>query len=461
MSFPWQTTTKPSGIRPMVAFWSNSLGHSPSELIIHGSYMYVSTADGIIEQINMADGTVNNSSWFDNGNGHNSLLWQMAISGNYLYVADSQNGRVSKIDLTNNSIFNMGWCTGLSGVFGIAISGNYLYASVGFMYGSPHSGNAVISQINLSDGTIANANWCTSPSNNIFYDLAISGNYMYAGTDTGVAKINMSDGTVVNSSWCNANTIIPFITINGNVMYGTDVNNGGNGNGPGGNTIIIAINMADGSVLDSNYINNGFTNYGMAVSGTDFYTALNNNNAVYKNTLPTLTITNLCFHEDTFILCENGYRCIKDLRKGDLVFTLINGLVPIESIGHSKIFNPANQLRCQNRLYKYSADKISGLIKDLVITGCHSVLVNDLTNQQKEDTIDLLGRIMATDNKYRLMACLDNRSEPYEVEGLHNIWHFALEHEDKRMNYGIYANGLLVETTSIRMMHELSGMELV
>ena len=458
-TFPWRTTTY-SGIRPMIAFWSNSLDNVPNELIIDGSYMYVSTNNGIIEQINMADGTVNNSSWFDNGfSGY--PLFQMAISGNYLYVADPQNGRISKIDLTNNTLFNMGWCPVLSGVFGIAISGNYLYASTGFVYGSPSSGNSSISQINLSDGSIANANWCTSLSNNHFYDLAISGNYMYAGTNTGVAKINMADGTIVNSSWCNANTIIPFITIHGNVMYGTDVNNGGAGGGPGSNTIIIAINMADGSVLDSNYINNGFTNYGMAVSGTDFYTALNNNNAVYKNTLPTLTITNLCFHEDTFILCENGYRCIKDLRKGDLVFTLINGLVPIESIGHSKIFNPANQLRCQNRLYKYSADKISGLIKDLVITGCHSVLVNDLTNQQKEDTIDLLGRIMATDNKYRLMACLDNRSEPYEVEGLHNIWHFALEHEDKRMNYGIYANGLLVETTSIRMMHELSGMELV
>ena len=88
-------------------------------------------------------------------------------------------------------------------------------------------------------------------------------------------------------------------------------------------------------------------------------------------------------------------------------------------------------------------------------------MVKDLTNQQKEDTIELLGRIMVTDQKYRLMACLDDRAEPYEVEGVHNIWHFALEHEDKRMNYGVYANGLLVETTSIRMMHELSGMELV
>jgi len=452
MSFPWQTTTtEPSRVRPMVAFWSNSLGNVPNELIIQGSYMYVSTNNGIIEQVNMSDGTVNNSSWFDNGFG-GYTLWQMAISGNYLYVADPQNGRISKINLTDNSLFNMGWCPVLPGVFGIAISGNYLYASTGF----DNNGNSSIVQINMSDGSIANANWCSGLSNYQIYDIVISGSYMYAGTNTGVAKINMADGTVVNSLWVNINNFIPFINIHDNVIYGTVINYGASNS-----SIIIAINIADGSVLDSNYINNGFMNYGMVISGTDFYTAVNSNNAVYKNTLPSLSVPNLCFHEDTRILGDGKYVAVKDLRKGDLVKTRLHGLVPIESIGHSKIYNPADKLRSQNRLYKYSANKLHELTEDLVVTGCHSVLVDDLTNQQKEDTIDALGRIMVTDKKYRLMACLDDRTEPYEVEGVHNIWHFALEHEDHKMNYGVYANGLLVETTSIRMMHELSGMELV
>jgi len=449
MSFPWQTT-EPSGIRPMVSFWSNAVGNRPNELIINGSYMYVSTDNGIIEQINMSDGTVNNSSWFYNGNG--GILWQMAISGNYLYVADFLNSRISKIDLTNNSNVNTAWCSGLIGTFGIAISGNYLYASTGYN----NVGNSGIVQINLSDGSIANANWCTGLSNYEIYDIAISGSYLYAGTNTGIAKINMADGTVVNSSWLNVYDFVPFINIHGNVIYGTIVNYGNSGT-----SIIIAINIEDGSVLDSNYINNGFMNYGMVVSGSNFYTAVFSNYAVYKNTLPALTVPNLCFHEDTLILCDGKYVAVKDLRKGDLVKTCLHGIVPIESIGHSKIYNPSNTLRSKDRLYKYSADKFRGLTNDLIITGCHSILVDDLTNQQKEDTIDALGRIMVTDKKYRLMACLDDRSEPYEVEGVHNIWHFALEHEDRRMNYGVYANGLLVETTSIRMMHQLSGMELV
>ena len=80
------------------------------------------------------------------------------------------------------------------------------------------------------------------------------------------------------------------------------------------------------------------------------------------------------------------------------------------------------------------------------------------TGKQRLTIVDIVVNAI---KKYRLMACFDEKTEPYELEGLHNIWHFSLENNDHLMNYGVYANGLLVETTSIRMMHELSGMELV
>jgi len=100
-------------------------------------------------------------------------------------------------------------------------------------------------------------------------------------------------------------------------------------------------------------------------------------------------------------------------------------------------------------------------VEDLVLTGCHSILVDNITESQREQTEYLLGCIYVTDKKYRLIACLDTRTEPYAKEGLSNIWHLALEHEDICANYGIYANGLLVETTSIRMIENFSGMELI
>lgn len=176
----------------------------------------------------------------------------------------------------------------------------------------------------------------------------------------------------------------------------------------------------------------------------------------------------LCFGEDAQILCldpeDEGtekYIAIKNLRNGILVKTLSSGYQPICMIGHSKIHNPANSLRGKNRLYKLTSEKYPELIDDLILTGCHSILTDKLSDDERADTEEMLGRIFVTENRYRLMACIDQRAEPYEKEGIFTIWHFALEHENNRANYGVYANGLLVETSSKRMMREYSGMELI
>ena len=67
----------------------------------------------------------------------------------------------------------------------------------------------------------------------------------------------------------------------------------------------------------------------------------------------------------------------------------------------------------------------------------------------------------STDNKYRLPACADYRADVYEKEGSYMVYHFALEHDDYYMNYGVFANGLLVETCSKRNLKELSNMEII
>jgi hypothetical protein len=172
-----------------------------------------------------------------------------------------------------------------------------------------------------------------------------------------------------------------------------------------------------------------------------------------------------CFKEDTTILCyKDGvefYKKIQDIRVGELVKTQLNGYVPVHMIGTSKMYNSGNELRCKNRLYRCSKSKYPELTEDLILTGCHSILVDELTEKQREQTTELVERIFITDNQYRLMACIDERTTPYEEEGLFNIWHLALENENYYWNYGIYANGLLVETTSIRYLKELSGMTLI
>jgi surface protein len=173
----------------------------------------------------------------------------------------------------------------------------------------------------------------------------------------------------------------------------------------------------------------------------------------------------ICFLEGSKILCfidkKEVYVPIENIGRGTLVKTSLNGYKMVDMIGHSKMYNPGNSLHSKNRLYKCSPKNYPELSEDLIITGCHSILVDELTDEQCERSIEYTGKIYVTEKKYRLISCLDPRAEPYTEEGIHTIWHLALENNNYYMNYGIYANGLLVETTSKRMMKELSGMELV
>jgi len=99
---------------------------------------------------------------------------------------------------------------------------------------------------------------------------------------------------------------------------------------------------------------------------------------------------------------------------------------------------------------------------DLIITGCHSILVDNFKDEnERERTIEVNGDTFVTDRKYRLPACADERAAVYETPGTYTIYHFALDHDDYYMNYGIYANGLLVETCSKRNFIEFSNMTLI
>ena len=167
-----------------------------------------------------------------------------------------------------------------------------------------------------------------------------------------------------------------------------------------------------------------------------------------------------CFLKGSKILTNKGYLAIEYLRKGDLVKTIKDDYQPIYMIGKKELYHGASQERWKNQLYVCKKEKYPELLEELVITGCHSILVDDfISAEERENTIKINGDTYVTDNKYRLPACVDERTEVYPVEGSYTIYHLALEHGDKYMNYGIYANGLLVETCSKRYLTELAEME--
>ena len=173
----------------------------------------------------------------------------------------------------------------------------------------------------------------------------------------------------------------------------------------------------------------------------------------------------ICFLEGTQILCLKDdvetYVPIETMRTGLLVKTSRDGYKKVILIGKSTIRNLGTNERIGDRLYKLSPSAYPDLKENLFITGGHSTLVDNISDKEREGITKHLGLICITDQKYRLTALVDERAEPWLSEGTYTIWHFALEHSNILMNYGVYANGLLVETCSINTMLTKSNLSIV
>jgi len=229
--------------------------------------------------------------------------------------------------------------------------------------------------------------------------------------------------------------------------------------------------LSDGSNVIASFTASSVTNvstYEFAATlftgGNHTFTITDTSGSVVVFTT-TVNVSFICFKEDTKILClkydREAYVPIQRLKKGDLVKTLRSGYVPVDMIGKTKIQNPGTKKRVKDQLYVCKPSKYPEVFEDLYITGAHSILVDKLTKKQKEATTQLFEHVCVTEGKYRLMACIDERSVPYEKPGEFNIYHIALANDDPYSNYGVYANGLLVESCSKRFLLELSNMEII
>ena len=228
---------------------------------------------------------------------------------------------------------------------------------------------------------------------------------------------------------------------------------------------------SDGQVTNC-YAANGTWIDASANAALDYTTVpigLSNQGTVWTRILPNspYILTSFykypCFKEGTKILTINGYVEVENLKNGDLIKTSLDGFKPIVLIGKRNIVHMANLVhRIKDQLYICQQNQFPELFEDLVLTGCHSILVDNFADdQEREAAIAVNGDLYITDDKYRLPACVDMRTNVYGVAGTYTIYHFALENDNYYWNYGVYANGLLVETSSKRYMKELSNMELI
>ena len=161
----------------------------------------------------------------------------------------------------------------------------------------------------------------------------------------------------------------------------------------------------------------------------------------------------ICFKEGTRILTSNGYVRVETLTPGTLVKTFRHGFVALRSLGRSRVYNDGGPARLKEKLYLYRRGSLAEdgtPFADLVVTGEHSALVPSLGAREKAAMTRHFGFAKTTDDQYHLLAQHDARAVPYEPQGVFTVYHFALVcGSDYERHYGVYANGMLMESCSV------------
>jgi len=159
-----------------------------------------------------------------------------------------------------------------------------------------------------------------------------------------------------------------------------------------------------------------------------------------------------CFNHGTKILCLNQnfneeYIPIQDLRKEHhLVKTYLHGYRKIDRLGKGVVVNhPDLWHGC---MYKMEKTEENGLIEDLIVTGGHSILVDNVSDEEHQYQVNKIG-IQKIDGKQLLLASASPNFVKIEDTDLHAYYQLTPENNgnnDER--FGIWANGVLVETPS-------------
>jgi hypothetical protein len=161
-----------------------------------------------------------------------------------------------------------------------------------------------------------------------------------------------------------------------------------------------------------------------------------------------------CFNEGTKILClnknlEEEYIPIEHLKRGDLVKSYKHGYRKIDLIGKNTLVNNASKFN--ECMYKMEKTDDNMLLEDLIVTGGHAILVDELGEYADENN-KFFGETPKIDEKYLLLSCLSNEFKKIEDTQLYTYYHLTLENnDDDEERFGIWANGILTETPSKKL----------
>jgi len=425
MSNPWATT-----------------GISPRGLAIFGGYIYsANSGNNTISKISLTNpGGDNNPTWVTTGL---NATRGLAIFDGYIYSANSGNNTISKISLTNpGGDNNPSWVTtGLNGPRGLAIFVGYIYCA--------NLGSNTISKISLTNpGGDNNPTWVTTGlSSPIGLAIDSVNQYIYCSNnnvDT-ISKISLTNPPVIISSWATTGVFPLGLEIFGGYIYCANANI----------STISKISLTNpGGDNNSSWAITGSGVQYLAIDGGFIYESNVNESSIWK-----ISLTTPCFNKGTKILCLNSvleeeYIPIENLKKGDIVKSYLHGYRKIDSIGKNSMINNPEHFNLS--MYKMEKTLENGLTEDLIVTGGHSILVDDLGEYYTENEVRFKGTIPKIDDKFFLLSAVSKDFIQLTDTNEYTYYHLCLENNgnnDER--FGIWANGILTETISKNQFTEI------
>lgn len=340
------------------------------------------------------------------------------------------------------------------------------------------NGNFDNPDITVSANVVTINNWTKVSGTSGIIDMYVNGStYSHSGLPSSITQAAYINVSIAGTSSISQSITFPY---SGNYVlslwvsqntFSFNVNN----------KLVASVGAIVSKTMNVNAINDPWTQYFIPfyVNNTQLTQTLlldTNNTGSTSTNGQNMWVTGVsiiyndtaCFAKKTLITCLDNhsgkeiYVPVEDLYDSTndyLVKTLNNGYKPIRIVGKQDILNEYGESLQKNHLYQLFPINYPCLFKPLILTGNHGILVHSLSEEEKSQTEKQFGKVFVTDGHYRLFACIDKRAFLYTVEGSYTIYHIVLESDDDFVNYGIYANGLLVESCSLWSMQENSSME--
>jgi photosystem II stability/assembly factor-like uncharacterized protein len=365
----------------------------------------------------------------------NAFYTGIDISGSNA-IACIDNGTIYRILVSNNGGANFSQTSSLPdtgySVNTVSISGsNALFAGIENTGGATDGGF-------IFKSTDGGSTWGTPAVSSVtdfyFSRSDINGAVGFVG---GINNIN---NTVGIYSTNNSGTTWTFFTLPGTNIYIADISGSG---------INGLIGVEDGINAKLFYTVNSGTTWilsptSLSINTINTVSLSNSNGIVGTNSGVYYSSTPLCYEANTLILVleneEEVYKKVSELKVGDLVKTYKQGYKKVKLL-RSFNYKPLDRDNELNLLYKHKENGV-------ILTAGHSILVDDLTEEEEVNNLKYEFNQTIEDKKL-LLACSSDKFEKIDDDLEYELHHFSLESDEPKAHYGVYiTDGILSESCS-------------